>query len=41
MMDESEVENSVSQNIPTIVQVTISQKKAEGKLFKETKRPLF
>ena len=40
MVDENEI-NSSSQKRPTMAQVTISQKKAKGKLVVEPKRPLF
>ena len=41
MMNENDVENCVSQKRPTIAQVTMSQKKAKGKLFFEAKHPPF
>ena len=40
MVDENEI-NSSSQKRPTMAQVTISQKKAKGKLVFEPKRPPF
>ena len=40
MVDENEM-NSSSQKRPTMAQVTISQKKAKGKLVVEPKRPPF
>ena len=40
MVDENEI-NNFSQKRPTMAQVTISQKKAKGKLVVEPKRPPF
>ena len=39
-VDENEM-NSSSQKCPTMVQITISQKKAKDKLITESKRPHF
>ena len=41
MMDENEIDNTMSQKRPTVAQVTVSQKKVKGKLFSETKCPPF
>ena len=41
MIDENEMDNTVSQKHSTMAQVTMSQKKAKGKLFSETKCPPF
>ena len=41
MMDENEVDNGMLQKRQTMAQVTMSQKKAKGKLLFETKFPFF
>ena len=41
MMDENEIENSVSERHSIMIQIIMSQKKAKSKVITESKRPLF